>query len=365
MSGAKRLPSGNYRVLVYIGKDDAGKRRYKSITAPSKKDAEYAAAIYAQSVRHSARSDAHKTLSDAIDDLIQARANVLSPTTKRGYRIIQRHALRDEKDTPLERFTDPIYLQKFIDSNSKKYKWKSLKNQLGLISNVLNMHALSMPKNINIGAEKTSAIPVPSRSELIRILQLVKGDPIEAQVLLAVTCSLTQSEIAALTPSHIEKSIVHVRGARVPDENNAWVIKPTNKTSKRRRDIEMPAYLSDMMASLCAELGPNELIFTMKPNAVLSRLKKLCKENDMPEYTMHAMRHAFAAWMHNEHIPDQYIMQWGGWASPNTMQRVYQYAFADEAAQKKRMVNASFEDIMTHTPPKRLIIYATQKQHEA
>ena len=39
MPKAKKLPSGNWRVLLYIGKDETGKRIYKSFTDKDKRKA--------------------------------------------------------------------------------------------------------------------------------------------------------------------------------------------------------------------------------------------------------------------------------------------------------------------------------------
>ena len=44
MASAKKLPSGNWRVSLYIGLDEKGKRKYKSFTADTKKEAEFLAA---------------------------------------------------------------------------------------------------------------------------------------------------------------------------------------------------------------------------------------------------------------------------------------------------------------------------------
>ena len=46
MATAKKLPSGQWRVLAYIGTGPDGKRQYKSFTAGTKKEAEYMAAEY-------------------------------------------------------------------------------------------------------------------------------------------------------------------------------------------------------------------------------------------------------------------------------------------------------------------------------
>ena len=50
MATAKRLPSGNWRCLAYVGKD-VTKTGYKSFTAPTKKEAERLALEYEQSVQ--------------------------------------------------------------------------------------------------------------------------------------------------------------------------------------------------------------------------------------------------------------------------------------------------------------------------
>ena len=45
MASARKLPSGSYRVNLFVGMEN-GKRKYKSFTAPTKKEAELLAAQY-------------------------------------------------------------------------------------------------------------------------------------------------------------------------------------------------------------------------------------------------------------------------------------------------------------------------------
>lgn len=47
MAKAKKLPSGKWRVQVFLGKDADGKQIRRSITAPTKKEAEQKAALLA------------------------------------------------------------------------------------------------------------------------------------------------------------------------------------------------------------------------------------------------------------------------------------------------------------------------------
>ena len=43
---ATKLPSGNYRCRVYVGKDSTGKKIWKSITGPNKKRVELEASKF-------------------------------------------------------------------------------------------------------------------------------------------------------------------------------------------------------------------------------------------------------------------------------------------------------------------------------
>ena len=47
MAKAKKLPSGQWRALVYDYTDASGKRHYESFTAETKKEAEFQAAQFA------------------------------------------------------------------------------------------------------------------------------------------------------------------------------------------------------------------------------------------------------------------------------------------------------------------------------
>jgi hypothetical protein len=44
MATAKKTPSGNWRVQIFLGRDKDGTKRKKSITAPTKREAERLAA---------------------------------------------------------------------------------------------------------------------------------------------------------------------------------------------------------------------------------------------------------------------------------------------------------------------------------
>ena len=94
MAKAKKLPSGNWRVKAYIGVGEDGKKKYKSFTAPTKKEAEYMASEYLMDSKY--KSAADKILfKDAMLNMIELKKPVISPSTYRQYMQYYNHSYFD------------------------------------------------------------------------------------------------------------------------------------------------------------------------------------------------------------------------------------------------------------------------------
>lgn len=354
MATAKKLASGNWRVLAFsyaeIITDANGKQKkknhYKSFTSPNKKEAEFMAAQFMHN-RDQRRHVSGRMFKGALDSYIASKSNILSPSTIRGYRIMQHNAFPMLLDRTLKELSETDIVQRQINENAQKYSVKSLKNQVGLISAVLKVNKLTMD-SVTLPVDEKKEIPVPTKTEIEKIMKIIGQEPeIECQVLLALTCSLRQSEIAALTPSKIDGSTVRVAGSMVPDSNHHLVYKSANKTKNSMRSVRMPDYLAAKIADLCKDKGPNDFIFTISPNGLLSRFKKLLEANGMYPYTIHSLRHAFASLMHNNGVPDKYIMAMGGWSSDYVMKKVYMYTFEEETDRAKEKMNNYFDEVLT------------------
>ena len=135
MANAKKLPSGSWRVQVYAGKDASGKRMYQSFTAPTKKEAEFLAAEYIYKRKNTTREKL--TFQEASDQYIENRQNILSPSTIRCYRIIQRNSVPNLLNIKIDRLADGFLIQQQMNENAKRYSAKSLRNQLGFITAVM------------------------------------------------------------------------------------------------------------------------------------------------------------------------------------------------------------------------------------
>ncbi len=351
MAKAKKLPSGSWRVLAYTGKDAEGKRQYKSFTADTKKEAEFAASEYLMSAKKPVSVDSI-TFDAAADKYIDSKSNLLSPSTIRGYRIMQRNAFPLLKDKPLKKIYESDIIQKQMNDNAPKYSAKSVANQFGFITAVMGHFKLSVDK-VTLKAKGDKRILVPTKADAEKIMTVVKDAPdIECHVLLALTCSLRQSEIFAITAEDIEGEAIYIHESRIPDENNKYVTKDTTKSTAGTRTVIMPQRLSALMAQRQAQVKTGQ-IFTSTPGWVLKKFKRLMMQHGMPPYTIHSLRHCFAAIMHAQNVPDKYVMEMGGWATDNVLKSVYQYTFEDEAAMAKQKANSYFDGIMQH-----------EKQHE-
>ena len=87
MATPKKLPSGSWRIQIYVGKDENGKKIIESITAPTKREVEEAARQRELEIAHGkTKKSKDITVGDAIDNYINFRDSVLSPKTVKEYR---------------------------------------------------------------------------------------------------------------------------------------------------------------------------------------------------------------------------------------------------------------------------------------
>ena len=136
MATAKKLPSGSWRVRVYVGKDISGKNIYKSFTASTKKEAEYQAAEFVLHKNIKATSPLSMTLGEAMSAYCELKAAVLSPSTMRGYKSIINSHLKNLQPVQLDKLTRDM-IQKEINNECSGRSAKTIRNIHGFLSAVL------------------------------------------------------------------------------------------------------------------------------------------------------------------------------------------------------------------------------------
>ena len=136
MAKAKKLPSGNWNVQVFVGLDENGKKIRKSFTAPTRKEAEFLAAEFQARHKEIARDKSAMTLSEGIDKYIEFKGNTLSPSTISGYRIIQRNAFPQIMSIKMNELNIGT-IQAAINKEVNQKSPKTIANELSLIKSVV------------------------------------------------------------------------------------------------------------------------------------------------------------------------------------------------------------------------------------
>lgn len=334
MAKAKKLPSGNWRVRVYVGKDKAGKDIYKSFTADTKKEAEFLAAEYLIKTKDATE---RKILGALIDDYIESRESILSPSTIQGYKKIRRNNFQQLMRLPVDKI-DNATLQKAINAEAKHLSAKSIANAYGLISSVLSQNTyyrynVTLPKK----QKKIKNLPQPED-----IMRIVKGTEIELPVLLAMWLSFRISEIKGFRKQDIVNGIITVNQTMIY-VNNEYIVKQETKTPESRRSIRLPEYIFSLINALPQE---QEYLVTLSGQAIYKRFSRLLEKNNMQHIAFHDLRSINASVMHMLGVPDKYAMERGGWETDAILKSVYQQTFSTERVKVDEKIDNFFNQFL-------------------
>lgn len=339
MANAKKLPSGNWRVNLFVGRDESGKRKYKSFTASNKKTAEYMAAEYA--AMHKGKSEIENiTVGEAIDRYIDSKSNVLSPATVRGYRRYRKNYLQDIINVRLPALTNEI-IQKEINREAKLHSAKTVKNMYGLFSAAMGAYNENLALRITLPQKTKSEINVPSDDSIKELLKCIKGSELEKAVLLSAFGSMRRSEIAPLTSDDICGNIIEVNKAMVYNDKNEWVLK-SPKTFSSYRKIEYPEFVIRLFDGIEGRL------INMNPNQITGAFSCALKKHNLPHIRFHDLRHYQASILHALGVPDIYIMERGGWKSRYTLDKVYKHVMDDKMQASTAVAINHFTNLMQH-----------------
>lgn len=337
-----KLPSGSWRIKVYLGKDENGKRIYQSITKPNKFECIQEAVQIAQHRQEVSRDSANMTLEEAIDKYLTLKSAVLSPATIRGYDTIKRNHLQPEMKMPLRNITDNV-AQAAINREAKNAKAKTVKNVYGLLTAVMNQFANRKPV-VRIPQEETYEGTVLSIDECKHLIDAVKGDIAEMPILLALFLGLRRSEIMGLTHENwdSDKRLLHVTNAVVFDKGNKQVTK-TTKTKKSKRSITVSEYLAQRLDAYTAVGLP---FCPIHPSTISKRLTAICEREGIRHVRLHDLRHQNASIMLSLGTPDKYAMERGGWSSTQVMKKIYQHTFDSKRNEVNNEIDKFFNDLV-------------------
>lgn len=338
MATAKKLPSGNWRCLVYDYTDENGKKKYKSFTAPTKKAAELAAAQYNASVKVS-RTDL--TVAQAIERYISSKENVLSPATIRGYRQMQKAYYDEIGSISIYKLSNER-LQRFVSSISEDVKAKTVSNVYGLLSATLKMYRPEAAYRITMPKKVKPRKAAPSSLQVKKLFLMAEGD-MKICIALAAYGSMRRGEICGLKYGDITGNMIAIHADMVENADNKFEYKEMPKTGDSCRVIQVPEKVIALIGT-----GPaDEFIIKRTPNAVTHAFTRL-RDRVGLSICLHDLRHHFASIGAVLGIPDTYLSDFGGWSrGSSVLKAVYQNSIEAEKTKYQKQMTEYFSDMMS------------------
>ena len=326
---ARKLPSGNWTVRVQIG------GQIVSVTRPTKKECMAEAALLKTG---NAAPCGRRILQQAIEAYIDARRNVLSPSTIRGYTMISRNRFQPIMRNDITHMTQEQW-QMAVNREAKEVSAKTLANAWGLIQAAV-MEATGQKITVRlpqiIRKEKQWLTP----EQIPVFLNAIRGKKCEIPALLALS-SLRRSEIVALRWCDIdmENSSLRVCGASVPDESGKIVRKEETKSVSSRRTVPIIPPLADALGRTERH---GEFVAQFHPSTIANQINKVCRSAGLPEVGLHGLRHSFASLAYHLGVPELVTMQIGGWSNNQTVRTIYTHISKSEVQKNSEQISDFF-----------------------
>ena len=322
MKKAQKLASGNWRAYAYCGTNSAGKKRYKSFTHKSKREAERLAREFENS--HVELPTSNDSIEKCMEGFIEARKAVLSPSTLRGYSNMKKALVNDYWDFCSKKLTDirrrdvQFIVSGMVDDDLSA---KSIRNRIGFLSAVFNYYEMDLPK-AKLPEKQKPNIVIPTIDEVKMLIRETEGTEMKIPIMLGAFGGMRRGEIVALKMEDIDGNVIHVCHAVVEDGDGNLITKAP-KTYESDRYVDMPDFVMD-------EIRKQGYITKIdRPRKITNRFARLTKKLGLDGMTFHSLRHFCASYLHSIGIAEQYIMERCGWSNSGTMKQIYRHSMSD------------------------------------
>ena len=337
MATAKKLKSGTWRIRVYDGKVN-GKDHYTSLTGATKKEVELKAAQYA--VEQKERSFDRITVKEAVGRYITAKTGVLSPSTIRGYRQIEKTYLDLDSigDKDIRKITSED-LQLFVSKLTMKVSAKTTANIYGLVVSSIALFCPNKPFKVTLPKRIQPRRKSPSDWQIKALFETAEDD-LKIAIALAAFGSLRRGEACALKYEDISGDLIHVHADIVQDEHNNYLYKEIPKTSDSVRFVRVPQQVIDLIGN------GDGFIIKCSPGAITSSFIRHKKELGF-DIRFHDLRHYYASVGAVLGVPDIYLSEFGGWKrGSGVLKEVYQNVIETAANQFSDTMICHFDSIL-------------------
>lgn len=321
----EKLPSGHYRVKQYYN----GKRYATTIDhKPSTKEA---AEIVAELLKDA--TDQKGSFKEYALKYIELKEHILSPRTVREYALL------------VERFPgwflkmqlsdiDQEKVQRLVNELSISKSPKTIRTYHGFVTAILGLYRPSLTLRTTLPMKIKKEPYIPTVEDVRAMFEYAKDT--QYHVALQLGCmGLRRSEICALQITDLsDDDVIHVNKAMVQNKDGNWVIKGT-KTTESARDVPISHDLAE-------EIRAQGYVFNGYPGTISNFLAREQKKHNLPQFSLHKMRHFFASQLMDMGVNQKDIMELGGWKSDSAnsvMKTIYQHSVKAKTEEGRRIIS--------------------------
>lgn len=310
----EQLPSGTYRIRIMIDG-----HRY-TFTDKDKLRVKALAAQFADQHREAVDNP---TLLQAMDKYIDERQKIRSPTTIRGYTDIRNRLVQDY----------PVICSKKLTA-LKESDLQTIVNTLGLAPKTLRNYigfvqaATGRKYNMALPQKVKPQVRIPNDMEVAGLIRLARDmyPDLEVPVMLGCFGPLRRSEICALTLQDFDDDWVNITKGLVKDEHGLFQLKDIPKTTESARRIKLPHFV-------VRKIRQQGYVTKYNPDQISHYFRRMQQRVGLEDiYCFHSTRHYCVSSLHANGLPDAYIMERGGWSTPDVLIYVYRHTISDETA---------------------------------
>lgn len=330
MAKINQLPSGSYNTLVYDFTDPNGKRHYKSITAPSRKEVKLLVAEFLASRETEKKSNIAMTVGEAIDAYLESTKKSLAPTSRRTYISMRRSAFQEIMDVPINKLTSTMF-QTAIDNYGKNHAPKTTKERYSFIKKCIKIQFKDADYDIKLPRPKKSKVVIPTKNEVMKLLECAKGTDVEIPLCLLALCGMRPCEISALEVDDIdfEKGTAYIHQEYVRDEFNKPLIQDNTKTLAGTRTIKLFKPALELIKPL---KGKQKFVTDLLPDYIYRRHEKIVRQNKLKYYKPYLLRHYCVSVMLRMHVPQNYVAAYVGHDGEEMVKKIYGHIMEDQQA---------------------------------
>lgn len=340
MATAKKTASGMWKCRAYSHTDESGKKHYRAFTAPTKTEAEQAAARFSGTADRAARVDL--TVKEAIDGYIRSREGVLSPSTILGYRRMQASRYDTINARKIRKLTS-VDVQTFISEHAKHLSPKTVSNIYGLLCSSVALYAPEIQFRVKLPTVKKKRSQSADDAKIMLLFNRA-DDTLKKCIALGAFTSMRRGEISALKYGDIDGQTIHIHADMVKGVDG-WVYKDMPKTADSDRIVPVPVAVIELLGTG----DPEEYIIPWKPDTITKRFIDLRNECGLNDIRFHDLRHYYASICAYIGIPDIVLARYGGWSKTgsNVMKEVYQNPIESMSDKYASAMTAHFSDMLS------------------